>query len=517
MKARATLLLLASLVPQQASAQGATLETTPGGTASAGSSVSVKWSGPNGAGDFITVARKGTAPSDYLDYRLTSDGRSPVNPVSLRLPAEPGVYEIRYVRSNPRSVLAMVPFDVTALAASIDGPASISPGSRFEVSWSGPNNGGDWVTIVEAGAASRAYASYVDARTGTTDTKTGRSTATLRAPDKPGRYELRYVQQGTRVIGTRAIDVTTTPASSSTTSPAALSPVVPVLTIPLAQTPSSEQRPAGDATASPPLMAPSTSVAGLTPATGGAVLSSTPCSTGVAPQFTATPGGVTFTFASSPTITGHRVSRRDLGELTPTPVSGSSYTHTAALFASTTYEYVISGLQSDGGCTTATVSVTPPRPLSPQVTATLTATGVRLSWRAQADRPTDYLVLGPGLPTTGTEVPASISGADLAINNLAVGTHTWLVTSLWKTPTGTMSDVALGGRVSATIGAVPPRTIALVGFTGAGTAVTIAPRTISLSGFTGAGTAIVIPPRTITLDGWTGAGSSTTVQGVIIR
>jgi hypothetical protein len=507
MKVWATL-FLASVMRQVALAQGVTIEVTPAATARAGATVTVKWSGPNGPGDFITVARKGAAPSDYLDYRLTSDGRTSANPASIVMPASPGSYEIRYVRGNPRSVLATVPYEVTAIAASIEGPPSVTPGSRFDVAWSGPNDRGDWVTIVEAGAAPRAYGSYVDARAGRADGKTGLSVATLLAPTKPGRYELRYVQQGSIVIGTRAIDVTTaTSASSSTTSPLAVSPVVPVLTIPVAQTPSSDQQAAGDPSA-PPLMAPSTSLAGLKPTTGAAVLSSTQCSAGVAPPFT---------FAASPTMTGYRVSRRDLGELTPTPVSASSYTHTAALFASTTYQYVISGLQSDGGCTTATVSVTPPRPLTPQVTATITTTGVRLSWRAQSDHPTDYLVLGPGLPATGTEVPASMSPADLAINNLAAGTHTWLVTPLWKTPTGTMSDVAFGGRVSATIGAIPPRTIALVGFTGAGTAVIIAPRAISVSGFTGVGTAVVIPPRTITLDGWTGIGSSTTVQGVIIR
>ena len=272
MRTAATLALLASIVPQHAFAQGASLETTPGVTAPAGSTITVKWSGPNGPGDFITVARKGAAPSDYFDYRPTSDGRTPANPLSLRLPAEPGAYEIRYVRGNPRSVLGLVPYQVTAIAASIDGPASVSPGARFQVSWSGPNNSGDWVTIVEAGAVPRAYGSYVDARTGTADSKTGRSTTTLRAPDKPGRYELRYVQQGTLVIGTRAIAVATTSSATSTLSPVALSPVVPVLTIPLAQTPSSDQRAAGDSSAPPLLMAPSTSVAGLKPTTGGAVI-----------------------------------------------------------------------------------------------------------------------------------------------------------------------------------------------------------------------------------------------------
>jgi len=519
MKLRATLLLVTSVLPQIAFAQGATIEATPRGTALAGSRVTVKWSGPNGPGDYITVVRKGAGPFEYLDYRPTSDGRAPVNPVLLVLPAQPGAYEIRYVRGTPREVLTVVAYEVTAITATVEGPASVAPGTRFEVAWLGPNDRGDWVTIVAAGAAPRAYSSYVDARIGRADSKTGRSVATLVAPEKPGRYELRYVQQGTSVIGTRAIDVGSAPSAGASTTPQlAVIPVVPVLSMPIAQTPSPDQRAAADPGSTPALTGPSTNIAGLKP-TGGAVMSLTQCSTATAPQFSATPGGVTFTFVKPAGTIGFRISRRDLGELTPTAVSGPSYTHVSALFYSTTYQYVITGVQSDGGCSVATVNVIPPRPLTPVVTATLTPTGASLAWRAQADHPTDYLVLGPGLPATGTEVPASTNpaGHGLVIDNLTVGSHNWLVTPVWKTPTGIMSDVGLGGRVTATIGLVPPRTIELVGFTGAGTAIVVGPRTITLSGFSGTGTAVVIPPRTITLSGWAGTGSSPTVQGVITK
>ena len=96
-------------------AQGAaTLEVTPSGAAPAGSTVMVKWSGPNAPGDYITVVRKGAPVFEYLGYKPTSDGRTPVNPVSIVLPAEPGAYEIRYLFSNPRRVLAVVPYEVTA-------------------------------------------------------------------------------------------------------------------------------------------------------------------------------------------------------------------------------------------------------------------------------------------------------------------------------------------------------------------------------------------------------------------
>jgi hypothetical protein len=133
---------------------------------------------------------------------------------------------------------------------------------------------------------------------------------------------------------------------------------------------------------------------------------------------------------------------------------------------------VITGVRADGGCTTASVSVTPPRPLTPQVTAKVTpaqASGrVTLSWPPQNDRPTAYLVLGPGLTDAGSEVPASTNATtphSFEIGNVPLGTHSWLVTPLWKTPAGTMSDVSLGGRATATVTATSARfRILLTGF-----------------------------------------------------
>jgi hypothetical protein len=213
------IILMACVAVQGTFAQSATIETTPPRTAPAGSTVTIQWSAPNGPGDYITIVRKGAGPSEYLDYKRVSDGRTLVNPVSIVLPAEPGAYEIRYVRGNPRAVLTALPYEVTAVTATIEGPATVASGARFEIAWSGPNNGGDWVTIVPAGAAPRAYASYVDARSGRAGGRPGPSAATLLAPTQAGRYELRYVQQGSRVIGTRSIDVTAGTAPQMTASP----------------------------------------------------------------------------------------------------------------------------------------------------------------------------------------------------------------------------------------------------------------------------------------------------------
>ena len=63
----ATVLSLVCGIPRLLLAQGATLEITPGGSAPAGSTITVKWSGPNGPGDYITVVRRGAKPNRVGD------------------------------------------------------------------------------------------------------------------------------------------------------------------------------------------------------------------------------------------------------------------------------------------------------------------------------------------------------------------------------------------------------------------------------------------------------------------
>ena len=67
---------------------------------------------------------------------------------------------------------------------------------------------------------------------------------------------------------------------------------------------------------------------------GGALVDPRPmkvCTTAAAPPSSATPGGVTFTLNRATEITGYRISRRDLGELTPSPIDALPYTHAAPL------------------------------------------------------------------------------------------------------------------------------------------------------------------------------------------
>src|SRR5262245_50042922 len=52
------------------------------------------------------------------------------------------------------------PADEVLTAATLQAPPEIDAGSTFQVSWTGPDNKGDYVTIVPAGAADAVFTSY---------------------------------------------------------------------------------------------------------------------------------------------------------------------------------------------------------------------------------------------------------------------------------------------------------------------------------------------------------------------
>jgi Ca-activated chloride channel family protein len=61
-------------------------------TVEAGEAFEVRWTGPNGPSDYITIVPVGSAEGTYGDYAYTSTG----NPVRLTAPGMPGNYEIWY-------------------------------------------------------------------------------------------------------------------------------------------------------------------------------------------------------------------------------------------------------------------------------------------------------------------------------------------------------------------------------------------------------------------------------------
>ena len=175
----------------------ATVRAEPASSGVAGSNVKVYFTGPERQGDYISLAEKGSNDSATKTYQYARQG----NPAELRLPVEPGTYELRYVLGRPIRTLASIDFEVTPATATLTAADTAVAGQSVEVTFTGPPPGsGDYITITEPDARENAYKSYAYTAQG--------SPATIRMPLEPGDYEIRFVQGSTKVLARHAITVT---------------------------------------------------------------------------------------------------------------------------------------------------------------------------------------------------------------------------------------------------------------------------------------------------------------------
>ena len=154
-------------------------------TAPAGSTIAVGWVGPNAENDNIQIAKPG---GTYLEYTYVRDG----NPVQLRLPPEPGTYELSY-RFRDTDTIATRRIDLTPITAQLSAQATATPGENIIVGWDGPNYANDYIAIGRLGDLGYDNYSYTLAG----------NPVTVLAPMTPGDYEIRYI--------TRDIVLTTIP------------------------------------------------------------------------------------------------------------------------------------------------------------------------------------------------------------------------------------------------------------------------------------------------------------------
>ncbi|MEM7602695.1 MAG: hypothetical protein AAF357_14930, partial [Verrucomicrobiota bacterium] len=151
-------------------------------TVPAGSEFEVEWNGPNNKGDYLTIVEKETRDGVNGNYAYTRNG----SPLTLTAPVKPGACEIRYlVSEGGKQVLGRVDIEVVPVDATLVAPAEVVAGSNIKVEWTGPDNKGDYITIVPKGTEAGKYNSY--AYTGNGDP------ATIRALAEEGPAEIRYV------------------------------------------------------------------------------------------------------------------------------------------------------------------------------------------------------------------------------------------------------------------------------------------------------------------------------------
>ena len=161
-----------------------------------GAIVEVKWQGPSSDGDYIAVAAPEADESGYIHYQYTAEG----NPADLRVPTQPGMYEIRYVLGQDNVVLARQKIEITPVAAGVKGPAKAAPASQIEVQWQGPDAESDFIAIAEEGSEGSSYITY--------EYTTAGSPLSIDVPEEPGTYEIRYVLgEGEKVMATAPLEV----------------------------------------------------------------------------------------------------------------------------------------------------------------------------------------------------------------------------------------------------------------------------------------------------------------------
>lgn len=146
--------------------------------------------------DYVTIVPAGAEAGAYTGYDRIDDKTEG----SLRAPAEPGLYEVRFQMEGSGRVLAVTPVEVLEGKVTVGGPDKIRAGAEMMLTWSGAISPRDYITIVPADAADGDYAGYFRVR----DASEGRMTA----PAEPGLYEVRYhLESESRVMARHPVEV----------------------------------------------------------------------------------------------------------------------------------------------------------------------------------------------------------------------------------------------------------------------------------------------------------------------
>ncbi|HUG11904.1 MAG TPA: hypothetical protein VMM36_12865 [Opitutaceae bacterium] len=163
----------------------------------AGARFEVTWTGPANEGDYLTIVAAGAPPENYGAYTLTREG----SPLKLTAPIDAGECEVRYVTAKSRTVLGSIKVTVVAAEATLVAADSTTLDTPLSVGWTGPDNAGDFITIVTAGTRDGDHGNY-------TTTNNGSPLKITTLPDA-GPAELRYMTgQGRRVLARKQVQIT---------------------------------------------------------------------------------------------------------------------------------------------------------------------------------------------------------------------------------------------------------------------------------------------------------------------
>ncbi len=125
----------------------------------------------------------------YAKYTYTREG----SPLKVVAPVEAGDAEIRYMTGQGNKVLARIPLKLEAAEVTLKAAESVVAGAQVTVEWTGPDNQGDYITIVPKDLEDGKYAKYTYTRKG--------APLKVLAPAEAGDAEIRYMTgQGDKVL-----------------------------------------------------------------------------------------------------------------------------------------------------------------------------------------------------------------------------------------------------------------------------------------------------------------------------
>lgn len=157
-----------------------------------GSKFDVSWSATNNNYDTIVIFDKNN-PKNKHNYKYANTKP----PLTLIAPDKAGQYEVLY-KTAKGTIITKTSLTVLVTKAKIEPIKPITAGSKFDVSWSGTNNGYDTIVIFDKNNPQKKLG-FKYAYT--------KSPATLLAPEIAGQYEVLYKTQKGTVLTKRTFTV----------------------------------------------------------------------------------------------------------------------------------------------------------------------------------------------------------------------------------------------------------------------------------------------------------------------
>ncbi|AVX06107.1 hypothetical protein MXMO3_03604 (plasmid) [Maritalea myrionectae] len=169
-------------------------------TVRAKSPIKISWSQTVNKSDYISIVPLGSPDDETGDYLIARDNTEG----QMAAPAEPGLYEVRYVLREGRVVLARDRVEVVDADAPLDEGAGLSvpeqaaPGKIISVSWTGGSESED--QRISLARVDQADFSWIEAKPAGVE-----QAVQFTMPDDPGNYEVRYLDLSEGIVLGRAV------------------------------------------------------------------------------------------------------------------------------------------------------------------------------------------------------------------------------------------------------------------------------------------------------------------------